>query len=192
MSNDVRRTGRVGKSKISIGRFTYGVNNLSIKQWGEGASLNIGCFCSIATNVTIFLGGNHRVDWITTFPFGHIFQEELGGHCIEGHPCSNGDVHIGNDVWIGSGATILSGVTIGDGAVLAANANVASDVLPFTIVGGNPAKIIKMRFSDEIISLLLNLRWWDLPLDDIRAIGPILCSPPSEKLLANLMEKYRS
>jgi acetyltransferase-like isoleucine patch superfamily enzyme len=79
MSNDNIKSGILGKSPISVGRFTYGFDNISIKQWNEGASLNIGAFCSIAMNTTIFLGGNHRTDWITTFPFGHIFQDELGG-----------------------------------------------------------------------------------------------------------------
>lgn len=76
--NNQFRTGYIGNSQISIGRFTYGFNNIAIHQWGEGAALKIGSFCSIATNINVFLGGNHRTDWITTFPFGHIFQDEIG------------------------------------------------------------------------------------------------------------------
>ena len=143
----------LGNSLVKIGAFTYGFENISIKQWNEGAALTIGKFCSIGPNITIFLGGNHRTDWITTFPFGHIFTEQLGGHSIEGHPITNGEVLIGNDVWIGYGATIMSGIKIGDGAVISANATVVKDVKPYEIVGGNPAKLIKKRFTDEVIQL---------------------------------------
>ena len=92
------KNGKVGNSNIEIGRYTYGYENMSIKQWGEGASLKIGSFSSIADRLTVFLGGNHRVDWITTFPFGHIFRDELGGTEIVEHPQSNGEIIIGNDV----------------------------------------------------------------------------------------------
>jgi len=106
------------------------------------------------------LGGNHRVDWITTFPFGHIFRDELGGTEIVEHPQSNGEIIIGNDVWIASNVTIMSGIQIGDGAVIAANSMVVKDIAAYEIWGGNPAKKLKMRFSDEIIKSLLKLKWW--------------------------------
>ena len=93
----------IGRSPITFGRFTYGYENISVFQSGEGAALKVGAFCSIAPMVTIFLGGNHRTDWISTFPFGHIFQDELGEEIIPGHPSTNGDVIIGDDVWIGTG-----------------------------------------------------------------------------------------
>jgi len=107
----------VGKSPVSLCAFSYGEDHLTIRQWGEGAALRIGRFCSIADDVTVFLGGNHRTDWITTFPFGHVFAKELGGEGIVGNPATKGDVAIGHDVWIGSGARIMSGVQIGNGAV---------------------------------------------------------------------------
>ena len=122
MANNIVRTSVIGKSNISVGRFTYGFENLTIRQWNEGAALKIGAFCSLADKITIFLGGNHRTDWISTFPFGHIYQAELGGSRISGHPSTKGDVVVGNDVWIGSGVTIMSGLHIGDGSVLSANA----------------------------------------------------------------------
>ena len=188
MSHSVNREGMVGNSHISIGRFTYGFENLSVRQWNEGASLQIGSFCSISSNVTIFLGGHHRTDWITTFPFGHIFEDELGGKNIEGHPATKGDVLIGNDVWIASGVTILSGVTVGDGAVLSANATVIKDVKPYEIVGGNPAKSLKMRFDDELVNLLLTLKWWDFPLDKIKLITNQLSSQPTKNDLIKLIK----
>jgi acetyltransferase-like isoleucine patch superfamily enzyme len=191
MSNNIVKTGLVGKSQTSVGRFTYGFENISIRQWNEGAALKIGAFCSLATNITIFLGGNHRTDWITTFPFGHIYQKELGSSDILGHPSTKGDVVIGNDVWIGSDVTIMSGLKIGDGAVLSANACVVKDVPPYHIVGGNPAKSIKQRFDDDFIKLLLQLRWWDLPLEDIKNMSQILCSKPDRDMLVELVATYR-
>src|SRR5579871_3351215 len=128
MKNDADKIGTVGNSKVIIGRYTYGFENLSVREWSEGATLKIGSFCSLAPSITILLGGNHRKDWITTFPFGQIYQDELGGTDIDGRPLTNGDVVIGDDVWIGYGVTIMSGVTIGSGAVLAANSHVVKDV----------------------------------------------------------------
>ena len=152
----------------------------------------MGGFCSIADNVTVFLGGNHRVDWISTFPFGHIFEDLLGDYKVPGCPATNGDVIIGSDVWIGSASTIMSGVVIGDGAVIAANSLVVKDVPPYCIVGGNPASPIRFRFDGKIIDLLLRLKWWDLSLLEIKEISPILCSAPSLSLLEELVVKYRS
>ena len=178
--------GYVGKSPVFCGRFTYGIANISIREWGEGASLTFGSFCSISTDITIFLGGNHRSDWISTFPFGHIFQDYLGELEVKGHPATKGDVSVGNDVWIGANSTILSGISIGDRAIIAANSNVVTDVEPYTIVGGNPAKIIKKRFSEDIVNMLLDIKWWDMELDEIKKMHKILCSKPDIKML-NLM-----
>ena len=187
MPHTVERIGLVGKSPVRIGRFTYGIEHLVVREWGEGAALNIGSFCSIATSVTVFLGGNHRLDWMTTFPFGHIFQEQLGGCDISGHPSTNGDVTIGNDVWIGHGSTIMSGVTIGSGAVIAANSMVVKDVMPYEVAGGNPAKVVKRRFNDEIKALLLQLAWWDLPVEVIKEINKDLSAVPDVVTLRNLI-----
>ncbi len=191
MSNNDFKSSKIGKSSIKVGRFTYGFENLSIRQWDEGATLKIGAFCSLASNINIFLGGNHRTDWVSTFPFGHIYQDELGGSGILGHPSTKGDVIIGNDVWIGFGVTIMSGIHIGDGAVIAANACVVKDVAPYNIVGGNPAKSVKQRFENDIIDILLRLRWWDLPLEDIKKITKILSSRPNKATLLELLSGYR-
>lgn len=122
------------KSRYEVGRGTYG--NPTVLHWGEPTTLKVGCFCSIAADVKIFLGGNHRTDWITTYPFPAFWKS--AAH-IKGHPSSRGDVIIGHDVWIGEGAVILSGVRIGNGAVVAASAVVTRDVPPYGIVAGNPA-----------------------------------------------------
>jgi acetyltransferase-like isoleucine patch superfamily enzyme len=172
-----------------VGRFSYGASNIRLHASNQDAALYIGRYCSIAASVEIFLGGNHRVDWITTFPFGHIFQEELGGESIVGHPHTRGDVRIGNDVWIGQGATIMSGVSIGDGAVIAANAHVVSDVPPYTIVGGNPARAIKRRFDDALIERLLCLRWWEFSAAEVKKLASSLSSAPSAALLEELLAR---
>lgn len=181
---------KAGNSDIAVGRYTYGVEHLSVRQWGERASLTIGSFCSIASAVTVFLGGNHRIDWISTFPFGHIYADELGGVGIKGHPATNGDVVIGNDVWIGSGVTIMSGISIGDGAVIAANATVVKDVAPYEMVGGNPAKHIKFRFDEGIRSALTRLKWWDFPVEEIRKIAAVLCSAPTVEVVDDLVRRF--
>ena len=180
------KIGTVDSSNVEIGRFTYGYETIQILQWGEGASLKIGSFCSISDPSTIMLGGNHRVDWITTFPFGHIFADELGGTEIKGHPASKGNVVIGNDVWIGRNATIMSGVTIGDGAVIAANSIVVKDVGAYETWGGNPARKLKTRFKEDVIKSLLDLQWWNLEIDVIKKIIPLLSKEPDLQTLNQL------
>ena len=167
---------------MSIGKHTYGFNNIRTLSWGEGSSLSIGAFCSLAENITIYLGGNHRIDWVTTYPFGHIHNDLFDKYDGSGHPRSNGDVIIGNDIWIASNVTIMSGVKIGDGAVIASNSHIVKNVDPYTVVGGNPGELIKKRFSDEDIERLLRLKWWDMEDDIINEISPLLCSSNLEEL----------
>lgn len=154
-----------------VGRGTYG--EPIIRHWGEPTTLKVGAFCSIARNVTIFLGGEHRTDWITTYPFS-VFRESA--RHIPGHPASRGDVVIGNDVWIGAGATILSGVKVGNGAVIGACAVVAKDVPPYGIVVGNPGRLIRFRFSEEERAMLESIAWWNWSDARIDRAMPILLS----------------
>lgn len=165
---------------FKVGEFSYGVP--TVLSWGEAATLTIGNFCSFAGGIDILLGGNHRPDWVSTYPFPAISHWPEAAD-IEGHPATNGDVIIGSDVWIGFKATILSGVTVGDGAVVGACAIVTRDVPPYAIVGGNPARILRMRFSDDIIQQLLEVRWWDWDLERIRRHIPLLMQPDISKFL---------
>jgi acetyltransferase-like isoleucine patch superfamily enzyme len=170
---------------MKIGKYSYIVNKdqANILFRDSNCELHIGNFCSIGTDLTVFLGGNHRVDWTTTYPFGHINQKVFDKFDGKGHPCSKGDVVIGNDVWIGSHVTIMSGVIIGDGAVVGTRSVVAKNVPPYAIVAGNPAKIIKMRFPENIIKELLNIKWWNWEDELINEMSPLLCSDDISKFI---------
>ncbi len=159
---------------MSFGKYTYGTVNIYYAN--DSAKLVVGNFCSIAANVNIYLGGNHRADWVTTYPFGHINQETFPSFNGEGHPSTKGDVIIGNDVWIGTNVTIMSGVTIGDGVVIANNSHVVKDADPYSIIGGNPAKLIKYRFTDKQIEKLLEIKWWLWNDEKINAYTSLLCN----------------
>ncbi len=152
-----------------IGAHSYG--GLQVIGFGDDTTFTVGKYCSFAADVKLMLGGGHRLDWVTTYPFSDIDPEFAH---IEGHPASKGDIQIGNDVWVGREAMIMSGVTIGDGAVIAARALVNKDVAPYSIVGGQPAKLIKSRFSKEIIDRLIALQWWDWADARVRKAVPLM------------------
>jgi len=167
---------------MAFGKYTYGKPNI---HWpNDNAKLIIGNFCSIANNVNIYLGGNHRTDWVSTYPFGHINKHVFNEYNGDGHPHTKGNVIIGNDVWIGANVTIMSGVTIGDGAVIANNSHVVKNVEPYSIVGGNPAKLIKYRFTQEQIEKLLEIKWWYWDDDKINKFTPLLCNTIDEFIKA--------
>lgn len=130
--------------------------------------LIIGKFCSIACGAKfLFNGANHTLKSLSTYPFPIFYEEWSHGIWADKSWDNKGDIKIGNDVWIGYDAIIMAGVTIGDGAIIATRAVVTKDVPPYTIVGGVPAKIIRKRFSDEVIEELLKQKWWDLPNEEI-------------------------
>ncbi|MCM1185105.1 MAG: CatB-related O-acetyltransferase [Lachnoclostridium sp.] len=161
------------EENIEMGDFSYG--NPIVRMDNKQTRLIIGKFCSIASGVTIMLGGEHRTDWNSTYPFNDLLENSFS--YITGHPFSKGDVQIGNDVWIGSDAKIMSGITIADGCVIGANALVTKSVLePYTIVGGVPAKIIKRRFSETVTQRLCEMQWWNWSDEDIVAAIPLLQS----------------
>lgn len=148
-----------------------------------GDKLVIGNFCAIASGVKFIMNGaNHNLSSFSTYPFG-IFRNgwEAGLESVKDLPYK-GDTIIGNDVWIGYEATIMPGVKIGDGAIVATKSVVTKDVEPYTIVGGNPAKVIRKRFNDDVIQLLLKIKWWYWEAEKITENINILCSQDIEKL----------
>lgn len=156
-----------------------------------GDKLIIGKFCSIAKGVEFVMNGaNHMLDCLSTYPFD-IIDEFQGLSRGFGDREIRGDTVIGNDVWIGQNVTILPGIHIGDGAVIGANSVVGKDIPPYAIAVGNPVQIKKYRFDEETIKLLLELKWWDKPIEEIKKLVPLLDSDLSEsknelKKLVNL------
>ncbi len=154
---------------IIVGDYTYYDDFESVDNFEKnvkyhfdfvGDKLIIGNFCMIASDVKFIMNGaNHLTKALTTYPFA-IFANGWEHAMSDKTYPNKGNITVGNDVWIGYNATIMAGVTIGDGAIIATNATVVSDVEPYTIVGGNPARLIKKRFSNDIVAKLLEIQWW--------------------------------
>ena len=167
---------------IIVGDFSYIADSdfeshvTHLYEW-NGDKLIVGRFCQIAAGVEFVMNGaNHQMNAVTTFPFYTLEGWDVEPPAATDMPLK-GDTVIGNDVWIGQNAVILPGVHIGDGTIIGANSVVGSDVEPYTIVAGNPAKVVRKRFNDELIDLLLSFRWWDKSIDEINDLIPILtCS----------------
>ncbi len=165
-----------------IGDFSYVGHNTTIKY------AKIGKFCSISWNVSIG-GAEHDIHHISTHPFAHIskfgFVEQTEKYSSFGLP-----VTIGNDVWIGSNVCILRNVSIGDGAVIGAGAVVTRDVKPYEIVAGVPAKRISQRFDEDMISQLMNLKWWDLPYETIKEHIDVFKEDLTSEKLAQIKDLF--
>lgn len=183
----------INNPNIIVGDFSYVADSdfeshvTHHYEW-NGDKLIIGKFCQIASGVEFIMNGaNHLMNAISTFPF-----YTLEGWNMEPPAKADmslkGDTVIGNDVWIGQNATILPGVHIGDGAVIGANSVVGSDVAPYTIEAGNPAKVLRKRFDDEMIELLLEFKWWDKSIEEIDSLIPILTCSDIEKVKIKIME----
>lgn len=191
-------------SNISVGDYTYyddendptgfEKNNVLYNHPEFGDKLIIGKFCSIASGTKFIMGpANHRLSSVTAYPFnvfGGLWREVTPDHLSQ--LPFKGDTVVGNDVWFGRDCVIMPGVKIGDGAVIAAYSVVVKDVPPYSVAGGNPAKLIKKRFDDELIELLLRFKWWDLAPEALAEILPLLCDPDLAKVkreLDNLCKK---
>jgi acetyltransferase-like isoleucine patch superfamily enzyme len=161
---------------ISIGDFTD-MSKTEIHTNSYDTKLTIGKYCSLAWNVSFLLGLEHITEFNTTYGFKRVWSYK---HIKDGK--TKGDIVIGNDVWIASNVKILSGVKIGDGAVIGANSLVTKDVPKYAIYGGNPAKLIRMRFTDDIIKIFEEIKWWDWPFSDINNVIPVLQSSDIEAL----------
>lgn len=179
---------------IEVGDFTYIADpdfeiHVTHHYDFNADKLIIGKFCQIASGVEFMMNGaNHQMNAVSTFPF-----YTLEGWHAEAPAAANlplkGDMIIGNDVWIGEDALILPGVHIGDGAIIGARSVVGSDVEPYTIVRGNPAKPLRKRFDDDLINLLLQFKWWDKTVQEIDELIPLLTSSDLQKVKAELQER---
>ena len=167
---------------IVVGDFTYIADSefeshvTHFYPWSRDR-LVIGKFCQIASGVEFVMNdANHQMNAVSTFPFYTLEGWEAEPPASSDLPFK-GDTVIGNDVWIGQNAVILPGVSIGDGAIIGASSVVGSDVAPYTVVAGNPARALRKRFDDELIDLLLDFKWWDQSIEEINRLIPILtCS----------------
>lgn len=170
----------VGDPSIEVGDYTiyndfvsdpcdFKKNNVLYHYPINHDRLVIGKFCSIACGAKfLFTSANHTMRALSTYPFPLFFEEwGLDKADVTQAWDNKGDIVVGNDVWIGYEAVILAGVTIGDGAIIGARAVVTKDVAPYTIVGSVPAKLIRRRFSDEIIAQLESMQWWNWPRERI-------------------------
>lgn len=176
---------------ICVGEFTYIADSdfeshvTHLYDW-NGDRLIIGKFCQIAAGVEFVMNGaNHQMNAVTTFPFYTLEGWDMSPPEKHDLPLK-GDTVIGSDVWVGQNTVILPGVHIGDGAIIGADSVVGSDIAPYTIVVGNPARPLRKRFDDELITLLLDLKWWDRPIDEINSLIPLLTCSDLEKVKAEL------
>lgn len=175
----------VKNPRIIVGEYTYYDDDTGAEKFEQhvthhypfiGDRLIIGKFCAIAKGVEFVMNGaNHRMGCATTYPF-YIMGGDWGGMIapVKSELPFKGDTIVGNDVWIGQRVTIMPGVHIGNGAIVGANSTIASDVEPYCVVAGNPAKVIRKRFDKNIIDLLEYLRWWDRPIEEIDELIPLL------------------
>ena len=154
-----------------------------------GDRLIIGKFCQIAAGVEFVMNGaNHMMNAVTTFPFNMLEGWDMEPPAKSELPIK-GDTVIGNDVWIGQNAVILPGVHIGDGAIIGANSVVGRDIPPYSVAVGNPVRVIRRRFDDEMIRLLLAFRWWDKSTDEINELIPLLTCSELDKVREEIKKR---
>lgn len=180
-TNEIYVRPTIQNPNIHVGEFTYIADSdfeshvTNFYPWSRDR-LIIGKFCQIGAGVEFMMNdANHQMNAVSTFPFYTLEGWEMEAPDPDDMPFK-GDTIIGNDVWIGQNAVILPGVQIGDGAIIGANSVVGSDVAPYTIVAGNPGREIRRRFDEELIALMLELRWWDKSIEEINDLIPVLTS----------------
>lgn len=181
----------VRNPNIIVGEFTYIADSdfeshvSHLYEW-TGDRLVVGKFCQIAAGVEFVMNGaNHQMNAATTFPFYVLEGWDMAPPAASDLPLK-GDTVVGNDVWIGQNAVILPGVHISDGAIVGANSVVGRDVEPYAIVAGNPARVVRKRFDDGLIDLLLRFAWWDRSVGEINELIPLLTCSDLEKVRREL------
>ena len=192
--NEIYVKPTITNPNIVVGDFTY-IADCEFERhvthfypWSRG-KLIIGKFCQIAAGVEFVMNdANHQMNAVSTFPFYTLEGWEMEPPAQRDLPFK-GDTVIGNDVWLGQNAVILPGVHIGDGAIIGANCVVGCDVAPYSIVIGNPARLLRKRFDDALIELLLKFRWWEKSIDEINRLIPLLTCGDLEKVRKELKER---
>ena len=179
---------------IIVGDFTYIADSefeshVTHHYPWNGDKLIIGRFCQIAAGVEFVMNGaNHQMNSVSTFPFFTLEGWNAAPPSRSDMPL-RGDTVIGSDVWIGQNATILPGVHIGDGAIIGADSTVGSDIPPYSVAVGNPARVIRKRFDDELTGLLLRFRWWDKSIEEINSLIPLLTCGDLESVRETLKKE---
>ncbi len=183
----------ITRSNIIAGEFSYIADSdfeshvTHHYEW-NGDNLIIGKFCQIAAGVEFVMNGaNHQMNAVSTYPFYTLEGWNMEPPAGADMPLK-GDTVVGNDVWIGQNAVILPGVHIGDGAIIGADSVVGSNVEPYTIAAGNPVRVLRKRFDDEMIGLLLDFRWWDKSIEEIDSLIPVLTCSDIEKVRKYIKE----
>lgn len=170
------------KKNVFIGKYSYQCPEIFI--WTDRYKVTIGKFCSISDNVRIIVDGNHCVNWISTYPFSRIFDDVKENK----HSVGKGDIIIGSDVWIGKDVIILPGVNVGNGAVIGAGSVVTKNVHDYEIFAGNPARSIGFRFDEKQIKSLLEIKWWDWPIEKIKENLDVLQSSDIDRFIKRFMD----
>lgn len=181
----VNRLKRLGR--LEIGDHSYSIPIIKFYEHDD-TKLRIGKYSPISETAIVMLGGEHPNDTVSHFPFRIHWQ--MPGAIEDGNPVPSGDTVIGSDVLVYQRAFIRSGVTIGHGAIVAANAIVTRDVPPYAIVGGNPARVIRYRATEEQIAELLDIAWWDWPDDEVKAAVPLLTVNDIDAFIAYARERH--
>lgn len=183
--NEIFARADVQNPNIIVGEFTYIADSAFQRHVTHhyefnGDRLIIGRFCQIAAGVEFVMNGaNHQMNSVSTYPFFTMEGWDATLPSPSDMPLK-GDTVIGNDVWIGQNAVILPGIHIGDGAIIGTSSVVSKDIPPYWIAAGNPVRLIRPRFDDEMIQLLLDFRWWDRPTEEIKKLVPLLTSGDTE------------
>ena len=184
----------IKNKNIIVGDFTYIADSEFESHVTHHYDFNndkliIGKFCQIASGVEFIMNGaNHQMNSVSTVPFYTLEGWNMDPPRPSDLPLK-GDTVIGNDVWIGQNAVILPGTHIGDGAIIGANSVVGSNVSPYNIVIGNPARVLRKRFDDELIDIMLKFKWWDRDIDEIDSLIPILTCSDLEKVKSELKKR---
>jgi acetyltransferase-like isoleucine patch superfamily enzyme len=171
----------IADGTLVMGRESYYAPRV-VKYKGDTGRVVIGNFASVAPDADFYVGGLHRIEWVSLYGLRAMLA--LPGAYEDGFPHGRGDIVVGSDTWVTNGTTVMSGVTIGDGAVVGTKAVVAKDVRPYAIVVGNPAREIARRFTDAQVEALLRIRWWDWPTQLVKERVELLSSPDVDGFIA--------